>query len=204
MIVRHRLQSGACALFAAAAAVAAVGVAFADPAPDSSSAGSGDASAPTQPGSWQTRQSDFWFMGFTATYSCDGLSEKVLLLLRQVGARSDAKVVPLCTREFGQPDKFAEVKLTFASLQPAVANNSTAANQAVPGVWRHVELAPNKPFSLQGGDCELIEQFRDKLLPLFATRNLENKVSCVPHQDAGNQYQLSFDVFAPATAPKKP
>lgn len=187
-------------LGALCAAVATLSVAFADPAPDSSSAGGAAAPQAAQPGSWQTHQSNFWFMGFTATYSCDGLSDKLSLLLRQVGARNDAKVVPLCGREYGRPDKFAQARLTFASLQPAASN---AADDTVPGLWRHVELASHKPFPLEGGDCELMEQFRDKLLPLFATRNLISNVTCVPHQDTGGLYSLSFDVFAPASANEK-
>ena len=70
------------------------------------------------------------------------------------------------------------------------------------GAWRHVELAPQHPFELQAGDCELIEQFRDTLLPMFATRNLKQQISCVPHQQSGS-YSLSFDVFAPLPAAKR-
>jgi hypothetical protein len=184
-------------------AVATLSVAFADPAADSSSAGVAAAPQAVQPGSWQTHQSNFWFMGFTATYSCDGLSDKLSLLLRQVGARNDAKVIPMCGREYGRPDKFAQAKLTFASLQPANASSAAAGNDTVPGLWRHVELASHRPYPLEGGDCELMEQFRDKLLPMFATRNLISNVTCVPHQDTGGLYSLSFDVFAPATADKK-
>jgi hypothetical protein len=47
------------------------------------------------------------------------------------------------------------------------------------------------------GDCELVEQFRDKVLPMFLTRNLNNQVTCVPHEDSGSNFNLSFDVFAP-------
>jgi len=159
-----------------------------------------------QPGSWQTHQQNFWYMGFTSTYSCDGLTDQLRVLFKQLGARDDIKIVPLCTRELGRPDKMAQAGLTFSSLQPAAAAaaaSAPAADQSVPGTWRHVEWAPHKPYQLGGGDCELIEQVRDKILPLFSTRNLVNKVSCVPHQDSGNQYFLSFDVFAPVVAPKK-
>jgi hypothetical protein len=185
------------------AAVATLSVAVADPAPDSSAAGAAAAPQAAQPGSWQTHQSNFLFMGFTATYSCDGLSDKLSLLLRQVGARNDAKVTPLCSRGYGRPDKFAQAKLTFASLKPVNGSDTAAANDTVPGLWRHVELASHKPVPLEGGDCELMEQFRDKLLPLFATRNLVSNITCVPHQDSGDLYSLSFDVFAPASASQK-
>ena len=89
------LLSGALALLA--------GTAWAQP-PAAHDAGS----VTTQLGNWQPHKSNFWFMGFTATYSCDGLSDKLQLLLRQLGAREDMKVSPVCTRDFGRPDKMAQ------------------------------------------------------------------------------------------------
>jgi hypothetical protein len=164
-------------------------------------AADGDGDGTAQSGSWQPHKYDFHFMGFTSTYSCDGLADKLQLLLRVVGARPDAKVMPLCARGTGVPDKLAEASLKFSSLQLADANAPVAAAGAPdssPGVWRHVELAPRHPFELQAGDCELVEQFRDTLLPMFVTRNVNNQVTCVPHQESGSNFSLSFDVFAPA------
>jgi len=125
------------------------------------------------------------------------------LLLRLTGAGTDAKVMPSCARGYGVPDTLAQAQVVFSTLQPASPGGPetpTAAAKSVQGVWRHVELAPQHPFDLQAGDCELVEQFRDNVLPLFATRNVSSQISCVPHQQSGS-YQLSFDVFAaPALA----
>jgi len=156
------------------------------------------ATSPTEAGSWLPHTYQFHFMGFTATYSCDGLGDKLQLLLRLAGARADAKVTPLCARGYGVPDKLAEAQVVFSTLQPASAASGVA------GTWRHVELAPRHPFELQAGDCELVEQFRDTLLPMFATRNLKNQITCVPHQESGSNFSLSFDVLAPVPAPKGP
>jgi hypothetical protein len=156
-----------------------------------------------QPGSWQERDVQFNYMGFTATYSCDGLADKLQLLLRLSGARPKAQVVPLCALGYGVPDKLAQAQLKFATLKPAPAD-SGGADANVDGVWRHVEFSPHHPFELQLGDCELVEQFRDRLLPLFATRNLQNQITCVPYQEAGSNFSLSFDVFAPAPVPVMP
>jgi hypothetical protein len=161
----------------------------------------------TEPGEWQSHSYDFHFMGFTSTYSCDGLADKLKLLLRLAGARADAKVDPLCARGYGEPDKLAQAKVTFSTLQPVVASSSAAASSPPPsvaGLWRQVEFAPQHPFELQTGDCELIEQFRDKLLPMFATRNVAHQITCVPHQDSGSNFSLRFDVFAAAPAAKSP
>jgi hypothetical protein len=163
-------------------------------------AGAADGAVAAQPGSWQPHSYDFHFMGFTSTYSCDGLADKLHLLLRVVGARPDATVIPLCARGIGMPDKLAQASVKFSTLQLADASAAGAAaspSKSAPGVWRHVELTPRHPFELQAGDCELVEQFRDTLLPMFVTRNVDNQVTCVPHQESGSNFSLSFDVFAP-------
>jgi hypothetical protein len=153
-------------------------------------------------GTWQPHQYTFNFFGFTTTYSCDGLEDKLRLLLKMVGAGQNFKVVAPCTLGSGRPDRLAQAYLTFSSLQPA-----PSADNAGVGEWRHVAISPRHPFEFDYGDCELIEQFRFKVLPLFAVRNLKDDVRCVPNQESGSNYNLSFDVFAPPippkTAPKK-
>ena len=61
-------------------------------------------------------------MGFTTTYSCDGLADKLRMLLLAAGARADVKSQPgACAAPFGRPDKFARADLTFSTLAPADA-----------------------------------------------------------------------------------
>ena len=151
-------------------------------------------------GGWTPHKYTFNFMGFTTTYSCEGLEDKLKLLLQMNGAGPqvrDIHVVAPCDRGIGRPDKLAFAYLTFSSLQPGSATDASS------GEWRHVALAPRHPYQFDWGDCELIEQFRDKVLPMFATRNLTNNVTCIPHQDSGSNFNLSYDVFA-APAVKKP
>jgi hypothetical protein len=177
------------------------GVALAIAAADSPSPGPQGGLAVTGAGTWQPHSYDFQFMGFTSTYSCDGLADKLKVLLQAAGADPDAKVQPFCTRGYGVPDKLVRATVVFSTLQPVAAGSGAAVSVA--GVWRHVDLAPHRPFTLELGDCELIEQFRDKLLPMFQTRNLNNQVTCVPHEDSGSNFNLGFDVFAPLPAAAK-
>jgi hypothetical protein len=172
------------------------------PAPTAADAPAGTAATPAPSadgasgGAWQPHKYQFNFMGFTTIYSCDGLGDKLRLLLRLSGAAPDIKVDAPCVRGTGRPDKLAFAYLTFSSLKP----DPTAVG--VPGSWKHVELSPHHPFDLETGDCELIEQFRDSVLPMFTIRNLKSSVTCVPHQDIGS-YSLSYDVFVPVKPPKK-
>ena len=197
MIVRHALLTAMIGV-----TVGLGGNALSAPSADSSSATAGDASVTPQFGTWRSHKLDFQFMGFTATYSCDSLSEKLTLLLRKVGARTGFNITPVCGRDYAVPDKSADAQVAFESLQPFSPSGSEAAGPTVPGVWRHVELQPRAPIQLTGTDCELVEQFRNRLLPMFTIRNLQSRVNCVPYQSIGDQYFLSFDVFTSAAGKK--
>jgi hypothetical protein len=156
--------------------------------------------APNEPGVWQKHSYTFQFMGFTTTYSCDGLADKVKVLLIAAGARSDVKSQPgACSRGFGRPDKFASASLTFYTLAPAASDNS-ADGPRVQGAWRPVVFAARSPREVAIGDCELVEQFRTSLLPMFAARNINDQMTCVPHQDSGSVVNLRFESFAAAPA----
>lgn len=158
-----------------------------------------------EPGVWRNQKIELAYLGFTSTYSCDGLQSTLELLLRQLGARADFKVNSYaCDADPGRPTKFPRAILEFATLQPAegAADGAAAADKPVAGSWRSVELSPHRPFNLQDGDCELMEQFRDKVLPLFATRNVRAQISCVPYQDIG-PFDLQLQVFAPLKSKSK-
>jgi hypothetical protein len=185
MLIRRALMLGLGTLLVGCMASAALA---ADPVPS------------PEGGVWVPHKYTFNFMGFTTTYSCEGLEDKLRVLLKMSGAGPDAhdvQVVAPCDDRIGRPDKLAFAYLTFSSLQPPP--------DSAPGQWRHVVLSPKHPFQFDYGDCELIEEFRDKVLvPMFTIRNMTNHVTCIPHQDEGSNYYLSYDVFAPPPAPSKP
>jgi len=165
------------------------------------------AAADVLPGVWRSHQLEFEYVGFTSTYSCDGLQNKLQVLLRRLGARADAKVSTSgCMRGEGVPSQFVHATLHFATLQPADAGASPVvasdANAPMAGSWRAVVLAPHQPRELDAGDCELIEQFRDLILPQFAIRGPHNHIQCVPHQESAGGYSLQLDVFTPAPPAK--
>jgi hypothetical protein len=59
-----------------------------------------------------------------------------------------------------------------------------------------VSIADRSPRDLATGDCELVEQFRNNVLPMFTTRNVEDHTTCVPHQDSGSLISLRFESLA--------
>jgi hypothetical protein len=139
-------------------------------------------------------------LGFTSTYSCDGLADRLKELLLGAGARVDAKSQPgACAAPFGRPDKFARADLTFSTLAPLAA---AAEGKPVKGTWRTVIFSAHSPRDLQIGDCELVEQFRQQVLPMFTTRNVVSNTTCIPNQESGSVIDLKFDSFTalPAAA----
>ena len=171
-----------------------------------SSAAFADDPAPHSPGIWQKHEYSFQFMGFTTTYSCDGLADKLKLLLTASGARSDVKArAGACASGFGRPDKFARADLTFYTLAPA--DSPASDPKPVDGTWIPVTVASHQPRDLGTGDCELVEQFRSNVLGMFTTRNVESHTTCVPHQLSGSTIDLKFESFAAppkAAHPKHP
>src|SRR5882757_9722648 len=96
--------------------------------------------ASSEPGVWQKHQYSFAFMGFTSTYSCDGLADKLKILLIASGARADAEARSgACASTSGRPDKFARANLTFYTLAPSNSDNP-GDGPAVDGIWHPVTL----------------------------------------------------------------
>ena len=161
-------------------------------------AGEPSSPLPPEPGVWQKHEYTFEFLGFTSTYSCDGLADKLKLLLSTAGARSDSTARPgACVSGFGSPDKFARASLIFYTLAP-VGPNKNSGDVMAKGVWRKVAISDRMPWDLGVGDCELVDQFRHQVLPMFSTRNVESNTTCIPNQNSGSVIDLKFESFAAA------
>lgn len=153
-------------------------------------------------GTWQKHEHMFTYMGFTSTYSCEGLSEKLKLMLKLAGARPGFKVQSTCAAPSGVPDKIATARLTFYTLAPAGAppppppkGKAAEAGEPGQGAWRTVSWQVNRPREFQSGDCELVDQFARELLPMFTTRDVVSRMSCVPNQVNIAGINLTFGVL---------
>lgn len=145
--------------------------------------------------SWQAHRKSFTYIGISPTYSCDGLKDALTFLLQQSGAQINRQVtVAPCSIGGGGPIVVPTANLDFSTLQPGGDGNANA-------VWRHVDFSITRSNpQLHGSDCELVQEFKDNLLRMFTTRNVHSNLRCIPHQDTGNEFDLSFDVLAPADA----
>jgi len=145
--------------------------------------------------SWQHHRETFTYIGISPSYSCEGLKNALTFLLQQSGARIERTInVSPCSVGGGGPTPVPTANLDFSTLQPGGSGDANA-------VWRHVDFSMTRSNpQLHGSDCELVEEFKDRLLPMFSTRNVTANLHCIPHQSTGNQFDLSFDVLAPADA----
>ena len=144
---------------------------------------------------WSQKKLHFLFQGFTAHYSCDGLETKIRHVMRELGARQDSEVhASGCSSPYGRPDPFPAVDIKMSVLEPA--GDTAPASDVVGAHWKRVDLHLDKDPVWEAGDCELLEQIKQKLLPLFATRNVDFTSNCVPHQlELGTR--LSAEVLVP-------
>jgi hypothetical protein len=156
---------------------------------------------------WTPKELTFVYQGFTAKYSCDGLRDKMYDVLLQLGARKqDLKVTSYGCVNFDRPDPFPGVRVRMNVLEPAgsssaghassAAGSAAAPSQPVPAHWKLVDLQPDRlDRTIGSGDCELVEQVHTKVLPLFATRNVDFRSNCIPHQATPGGTSLKLEVL---------
>jgi hypothetical protein len=147
---------------------------------------------------WTDKELTFVYQGFTTRYSCDGLRDKVRGVLLDLGAqRKDLKVMELgCSSPSGRPDPFPGVRVKLKVLQPTGSVDPKQTDQVpVAAHWQPLDLKLRDSFSNDSGECELVEQIRHSILPLFTTRNVDLKTSCIPHQASATRPSLKMEVL---------
>ena len=147
------------------------------------------------PAAWTRHEVDLQYMGFTTRYTCGGLRSKVRLLLKHMGVRDDVKILERgCEFGYQKVADFPRLKITFwAPTIPKQGDKDPG--DPVLGVWKPVVIKRNSPKGLEMGDCELVEIFYDRVVPLFLTRDVQGGVNCIPHQLVGNRIDLRMDVL---------
>jgi hypothetical protein len=148
---------------------------------------------------WEPHQVRFRYAGFTTDYTCDGIRHKVKLLLQALGARKDVKVTGSCG-DVSRPQPFHNLQVAFAI--PVAAPEGAAEGETFQARWQEVSLA--RHHDIEGGDCELVEQFVQQVLPLLNARDVKNEVRCVPHKANLHQPRLTLTVLMPVEEQEAP
>lgn len=183
------------------------------------------APAPAVSAIWVEKDISFTYMGLTSYYSCDGLRDKVRWVLKQLGARPGFKVTARGCAELTGPERMPGVRIVAAmpfeatpellaqqaedasrrelaaraSGKSAEVAEATAQFQARP---RRVEFKSSMMSDgLQDGDCELMEQLRDRAFGTLGVKVVEDQLHCVPRQVTIGSVRLAVEVLEPVPAP---
>lgn len=175
---------------------------------------------------WVEHEVQLTYMGFTSYYSCEGLRDKVRWVLGQLGARPGIKVTTFGCVNVTGPEQMPGVRIvaslpvaatpevlaTLASeaskreLVARATGNAAAATEATaqfPARVRQVQFRSTRSSldHLQDGDCELMEQLRDRVFPRLGVRVVEDETHCFPKQVALGAVRLTVEVLEPVPAP---
>jgi hypothetical protein len=150
---------------------------------------------------WTPKEVHFVYQGFTTRFSCDGLRDQVREVLLRLGARKDdLKVIQSgCVGRLGAPDPFPAVNIKMHVLTPATPGQ---AEPVVAAHWKDVNVLMHLNALEAAGQCELYEQIKQRILPLFSVRNIDYASICVPHQlNPGQRFKAEVLVADPPPAP---
>jgi hypothetical protein len=150
---------------------------------------------------WKEQRIDFFYMGRTALYSCDGLRDKVRAMLLDLGARRDVKITAVgCEDNDRLPANSTEPSLSIIfsapALPDAVAKPLRTGDLAATDARFEAFTIASDAFRNMGiGDCELVEEFTRQILPKLVTRNLKHDITCVPYQQSGSRFLVHGEIL---------
>jgi hypothetical protein len=152
---------------------------------------------------WKERHVEFFYMGRTARYSCEGLRDKVRAMLLDLGARRDPTIVAMGCEDDARGRVSAagpHLSITFsAPALPDPAAKPVRAGDLAATDARFVAFSiTTDAFRNMGiGDCELVEQFARQILPKLVTRNVRQDITCIPNELSGSHFMLRGEVLRP-------
>jgi hypothetical protein len=147
---------------------------------------------------WKPQQMNFEYRGYSTTYSCRGLQDKLELILLSVGAREDLQLNGYaCDEQIG----IARFQIVLQSPVIASEENlreltaydakgeliarvkgeqlpSAADLPRFSAVWKTVSFARDRRMRLERGDCELVQQLRQQILTRMSVRMVKDNVRC--------------------------
>ena len=169
-------------------AAAPVGAAFA----------SSQADEPGVEAVWKSQQMNFEYRGYSTIYSCQSLEDKLEMILRSVGAREDVQLRSyVCNDQIGiarfQVLLQSPVVATTENIRDITAHDTQdeliarvngeklATPEDLPrfaAVWKTVSFSRDRSMRLERGDCELVQQLRQQILPRMSVQIVKDNVRC--------------------------
>ena len=148
--------------------------------------------AALMPAEWTPKRLKFVYKhGVTTHYSCDGLRDKIKDILTRLGAGDIEIRSTGCINPSG-PDVFPGMDVRMNVLQLA---HEWTIGHTVPARWKKVDLLAGRDPVDAAGDCELIAQIKQDVLPLFVTSNVDYNATCEPRSVLPGATRLTADVL---------
>jgi hypothetical protein len=183
-----RLAGIACLVAATASSIAAV----------PTQSGSAAEVSPPASAVWQPYELNFHYFAAHTYYSCSGLEDRLEDLLQEMGADKDVRAtVSGC---FGTANIGNMLSARIRLRMPTASGD--AASESFPVTTRTVTLKAGGPGDTGSGDCELLEQVRDQILPALKLQLVKDDLHCIP--GVASSPGRSLQVVAMVAAPAKP
>jgi hypothetical protein len=71
--------------------------------------------------------------------------------------------------------------------------NGATPQDKVLAVWRKVRISDHRPMDHRAMDCVLVQQSREELLPMFATRSIADRTHCRLAEVSAGNIDLQFE-----------
>ena len=153
---------------------------------------------------WKERHVEFFYVGRTARYSCEGLRDKVRAMLLDLGARRDPTIVAMGCEDdargrvsAGGPHlsiTFSVAALPDPGVKPVRAGDLAATDARFVAFSITTDAFRNMGI----GDCELVAQFARQILPKLVVRNVRQDITCIPNELSGSHFMLRGEVLRPS------
>jgi hypothetical protein len=165
---------------------------------------------------WKPQRINFVYHGYSTLYSCSGLQDKLEKILTTVGARDGVELrayscddaqsiarfqIALASPVEATPENVAELTSYDAhdELVARVRGERLATAEDVqrfPAEWKTISFARSREMRLAPGDCELVQQLREHVLPHMSVQIVTDRVHCSAFGNIGNP-QLTVSALVP-------
>ncbi len=156
------------------------------------------AGAPSDPAMWMHYDMIVDLDNLPRQYSCDELWHKFHDVLWSIGARGLEEILPYsCEKSLGPQARSPRVHVEFflPGAAPGIAKDSATLLES----RATVRLAAGQPRSLDGADCQLLQQIRDTLLAALPVHVVRDDLKCKDSPGAKPGYSLTVQVMEPVT-----
>jgi hypothetical protein len=171
------ISSARCFVGVCLAGIGAASIATASAASVSSQSSS-SSSAVNQPVAavWQPYELQFNYFAAHTYYSCSGLEDRLAAILRELGA--DKEVHVSVTGCFGSANVGNMLNARIQARLPAAAGDAPA--DSFQATTKVITIRAGRSGDATAGDCELLEQVRDQILPALKLERVKDDLNCIP------------------------